>query len=284
MIDEPIFTSAPLPFQGQKRNFVKQFRTALDELIADGRITTIVDLFGGSGLLAHTAKRHLPGCRVIYNDHDNYRQRLENVPRTNVILTELREVLKDYPRGERLTLPLHDKVLEILKRWDSAGHVDYISLSASLLFSQKYALSFDQMSKESFYNRIRKDGYHVAGYLDGLEVVRCDYFELFKQFCCRQDVLFLVDPPYLSTDTTTYNSDSYWRLKDYLDVLLVLAKDNYVYFTSNKSQVIELCDWFAENYGLDTPFSNATVVMHQVKSYACKFTDMMYYKKYEQRE
>lgn len=283
-MDEPIFTCAPLPFQGQKRNFIRQFRTALDELNADGRTTTIVDLFGGSGLLAHTAKRHLPGCRVIYNDHDNYRQRLENVARTNNILAELREVLKDYPRGERITSPLRDKVLEILKRWDNTGYIDYISLSASLLFSQKYALSFDQMSKESFYNRIRKDDYNVAGYLNGLEILKYDYMDLFKQFCGRQDVLFLVDPPYLSTDTTTYSSDSYWRLKDYLDVLHVLSKGSYVYFTSNKSQIIELCDWFAKNYRLDTPFSNAAIVTYHVKSYACKFTDMMFYKKYEQRE
>lgn len=280
-MDEPIFTCAPLPFQGQKRNFVKQFRAALEELNADGGITTIVDLFGGSGLLAHTARRHFPDIRrVIYNDYDDYHVRLENVSRTNRILAELREVLKDYPRGERITSPQRDKVLEVLKRWDGTGFVDYISLSSSLLFSQKYALSYDQMSKEGFYNRIRKDDFHVDGYLDGLEVVKCDYMELFRQFAGRKDVLFLVDPPYLSTDTSTYGSDNYWKLKDYLDVLLVLTKDNYVYFTSDKSQIVELCDWFAVNYGLNTPFSNAAVVTYQVKNYACKFTDMMYYKKY----
>jgi len=279
-MNKPIFTCAPLPFQGQKRNFVKQFRTALEELNADGGLTTIVDLFGGSGLLAHTAKRRFPDCRVIYNDYDDYRRRLENVDTTNGVLADLREELNDYPRGERITSPYREKVQEVLKRWDETGYVDYISLSSSLLFSQKYALSYDQMSKEGFYNRVRKDGYNVDGYLDGLEVVKYDYMELFGQFAGRKDVLFLVDPPYLSTDTSTYSSDNYWKLKDYLDVLLILAKDNYVYFTSNKSQIIELCDWFADNYSLNTPFSNAAVVTYQVKGHACKFTDMMYYKKY----
>ena len=73
-----VYLTAPLPFQGQKRNFVGEFRAALSELNPAGEITTIVDLFGGSGLLSHTAKRHAPECRVIYNDFDGYRERLEN--------------------------------------------------------------------------------------------------------------------------------------------------------------------------------------------------------------
>jgi hypothetical protein len=91
----------------------------------------------------------------------------------------------------------------------------------------------------------------------------------------------LVDPPYLSTDTSTYNSDKYWRLGDYLDVLHVLTDGNYIYFTSNKSQIVELLDWLTVNYGLETPFCGATVKTHEVNSLTCKFTDMMLYKKYD---
>lgn len=46
---------APLPFQGQKRNFVEPFVGKLKELSQSQDIKVVVDLFGGSGLLSHTA-------------------------------------------------------------------------------------------------------------------------------------------------------------------------------------------------------------------------------------
>ncbi|MDR2887360.1 MAG: hypothetical protein LBV26_05075 [Bacteroidales bacterium] len=39
----------------------------------------------------------------------------------------------------------------------------------------------------------------------------------------------------------------YWKLKDYLDVLTILKGVSYVYFTSNKSQIVELCEWMDKN-------------------------------------
>ena len=50
------YTKAPLPFVGQKRNFINPFKQALNHIPADGAGWTIVDAFGGSGLLAHVAK------------------------------------------------------------------------------------------------------------------------------------------------------------------------------------------------------------------------------------
>jgi adenine-specific DNA methylase len=86
-----IYTSAPLPFMGQKRKFLKQFRPALQRY---SPTATYVDLFGGSGLLSHTVKSIYPEAKVIYNDFDNYRQRLENIDKTNQLISDLRVILK----------------------------------------------------------------------------------------------------------------------------------------------------------------------------------------------
>ena len=59
------FAQSPLPFQGQKRKFTREFAIALDKYPSDG---VYVDLFGGSGLLSHTVKTVYPGARVVYND------------------------------------------------------------------------------------------------------------------------------------------------------------------------------------------------------------------------
>ena len=85
-----IFTTAPLPFMGQKRKFLKQFKPALKGYSATA---TYVDLFGGSGLLSHTVKAIYPESRVIYNDFDNYCQRLENIDKTNQLIRDLRVIL-----------------------------------------------------------------------------------------------------------------------------------------------------------------------------------------------
>ena len=50
--------------------FLKHVKTVLtNTLIIMG---TIVDVFGGSGLLSHTAKQLKPKATVIYNDFDGY--------------------------------------------------------------------------------------------------------------------------------------------------------------------------------------------------------------------
>ena len=38
-----------------------------------------------------------------------------------------------------------------------------------------------------------------------------------------------------------------WTMKNYLDILTALSGLNYVYFTSNKSQIVELCQWIDGN-------------------------------------
>ncbi len=84
-----IYKSAPLPFQGQKRRYVGEFCRVLGQ-IRDARI--FVDLFGGSGLLSHIAKRERPDAMVVYNDFDDYRTRLDNIPRTNALISDLRSI------------------------------------------------------------------------------------------------------------------------------------------------------------------------------------------------
>ena len=68
------YIQSPLPFQGQKRNFLKQFKEGLQEF---DKSTIFVDLFGGSGLLSHCIKQQSPNARVVYNDYDNFSERLK---------------------------------------------------------------------------------------------------------------------------------------------------------------------------------------------------------------
>lgn len=271
------YLSAPLPFVGQKRMFAREFIKVLEQYPED---TVFVDLFGGSGLLSHIAKCQKPGATVVYNDFDNYRQRLENIPRTNALLADLRKLAEGIERHKVIKGITRERIFERLEQeLKGHGYIDFITVSSSLMFSMKYKMSIDEMKKEALYNNIRTTDYpQCPDYLDGLTVVSCDYKELFQRYKDTPNVVFLVDPPYLSTEVGTYSM--YWKLSDYLDVLTILNGYPFVYFTSNKSSIVELCDWLGKNPTVGNPFSNCKKVEFNAHmNYNAKYTDMMFYTK-----
>lgn len=273
-MENKIYTQAPLPFMGQKRRFLNDFKLALDQF-KDARI--FVDLFGGSGLLSHVAKRARPNCRIIYNDYDDYHIRLANIDRTNQMLARLRILVEGATPDKRLPDSYRDRILSYFADQELEGFVDYITLSSSLLFSMNYATTLESFAKQTMYNCVRKADYNGSGYLDGLEVVKYDYKELFEQFKSEPGVVFFVDPPYLSTESGVYKN--YWRLSDYLDVLNVIKDTSYFYFTSNKSSILELCEWLELNLSAVNPFRGSTFKGMQVSvNYSSSYSDIMLYK------
>jgi 16S rRNA G966 N2-methylase RsmD len=269
------YTSAPLPFQGQKRRFLKPFKEAMKNF---DNATVFIDLFGGSGLLSHTAKHLRPDALVIYNDFDEYHKRLEAIPQTNMILDKLRELTKHCKEDKKLPEELKQQIVAYLKAQEQKhGYIDYITISSSLLFSMNYSTSLEGFEKSTLYNCVRKSGYNANGYLDGLYVVKEDYQTLFKKYHNNVGVVFIVDPPYLSTDVGTYKN--YWRLSQYLDVLNVLKNNSYFYFTSDKSSIIELCEWLEKNLKAINPFHGST--KHEMKvhvNHNAGYNDIMLYK------
>lgn len=268
------YTSAPLPFVGQKRNFIRQYKKVLATL---PKGTIIVDLFGGSGLLSHVAKRERPDCRVIYNDFDYYERRLNGVQATNELLSKIRPLLSSVPRQKPVPKPIASQILSLIEEEEHrGGYVDFITLSSSLLFSMKYATTLDAMRKETLWNNVRKTDYTVDGYLDGIDITHLDYRTLFESYKDVPNVLFLVDPPYLSTDCSTYTMR--WTMADYLDVLSILAGHRFIYFTSNKSNILELCEWLGRNPSLGNPFEFCTKIEFDTHmNYSAGYTDIMLY-------
>lgn len=123
-----VYNTSPLPFMGQKRNFVKLFREALQEFPT---ATTFVDLFGGSGLLSHVVKRQRPDAHVVYNDYDDFHHRIENVERTNAIIAKIRTPLDGVPRLKKVPGRQRQTIIDLLKECEQTGFVDYITISSS---------------------------------------------------------------------------------------------------------------------------------------------------------
>ena len=275
MKKQKLYLSAPLPFVGQKRMFAKEFIKVLEQFPENA---VFVDLFGGSGLLSHIAKNQKPNAKVVYNDFDNYRYRLDAILNTNALLADLRQYAEGIARHKAIEGEARERIFERLEQEQRTnGYIDFITISSSLLFSMKYVSSIEEMRKETLYNNIRKSNYQPCpDYLQGIEVVSCDYKELFEQYKNTPNVVFLVDPPYLSTEVGTYNM--YWRMPDYLDVLTVLKEHAFVYFTSNKSSIVELCEWLGNNQTIGNPFARCRKVeFNATMNYNATYTDMMFY-------
>ncbi len=156
------YNQSPLPFQGQKRHFVKYFKNELKRYYNDSYI--FIDLFGGSGLLSHTAKSVFNNAKVVFNDFDNFKQRLNNIENTNKILKKLRYILKDYQRSVKITGKYRSTVLALLEYQNKKGYVDYITLSSSLKFGMSYAKCLKDFETDTLYNRVRTTNYCAEGY------------------------------------------------------------------------------------------------------------------------
>lgn len=269
------YTQAPLPFIGQKRRWNQEFKRILKTEFTD--CNTFVDLFGGSGLLSHFTKSVRPDAVVVYNDYDNFQRRLEAIPSTNALLAELRAIMSDFPDNKRIVEPYRSRVLNAIAAHEKRGFVDYITLSASILFSANYVTSYEELAKMTMYNIIKSSDYVADHYLDGLTVTHEDYRKVFHEWEGKPGVCFLIDPPYLSTQSCTYAN--YWRLRDYLDVLHTLNGTNYFYFTSEKSSIIELCDWLDKEFRKGNPFEGATrIELNTRLNYNSGYKDIMLYK------
>lgn len=269
------YSQSPLPFQGQKRKFVKHFKEALK---AFPDKATYVDLFGGSGLLSHTIKQEKPLARVIWNDYDNFARRLECIPITNEILAQLRPIVAGKSKRERID-DLKPAILEVIQQYP-IDRVDFISLSASLLFSGKYATSLQSLEKDNLYNCATKTNYSCEGYLHGVERRNTDYKELIQEFDKVENVVFILDPPYLSTDVSSYTGGNYWKLKDYLQIVKCLnTMPMYVYFSSNKGQLLDLFDFLCNEYNFPSPFQGTErIVVNTSVNYSSPYEDIMIYK------
>lgn len=271
------FIQAPLPFQGQKRMFLGAFKQALGYF---SPTATYVDLFGGSGLLSYTTKQHYPQAKVIYNDYDNYVQRLRNIDKTNALLADIRQIViksPTYRKSEKLEEKYKKQVLKRIEQ--ERGFVDYITLSANLVFSSKFCKNFEELKNQNIYTyntKITNYNFNIQEYLHGLEVVREDYHDLYKEFFAASNAVFIIDPPYFKTNTTTYNDGL--LITDTLNILKYLQQLKYIFFTSSKSHVVEIGRWLQKNTAF-CPFKGAFMLkktMHP--NHKSKYLDIMIFK------
>ena len=247
MANKKTFKQAPLPFIGQKRMFLKHVEIVLNKHIdGEGEGWTIVDVFGGSGLLSHTAKRLKPKATVIYNDFDSYAERLKHIDDIN----RLRQIIFNYlhgiiPKNGRLSKEIKAEIINKIN--DFKGYKDLNCLASWLLFSGQQVGSVEALFAKDFWHCVRQSDYPTAeGYLDGIEVISESFHKLIPRYQNQDKVLLLLDPPYLCTRQESYKQATYFDLIDFLR-LINLTKPPYIFFSSTKSEFIRYLNYMQES-------------------------------------
>lgn len=275
-----IFKQAPLPFVGQKRMFLTYVTQIINEHIPDdGQGWTIIDVFGGSGLLSHTAKYLKPKARVIYNDYDGYAERLNHISDTNKLRQQIYAIIgTDTPKNKRLDSDKKTQIVQTIQRFD--GYIDLNCVASWLLFSGQQISSLDDLFSKGFWNSIRQTDYPTAdGYLDSLEITHESFHTLLPRFQQQDKVLLLLDPPYLCTKQESYKQATYFNLIDFLR-LIHLTKPPYIFFSSTKSEFIRFVDFMvSEKGGNRQAFDGAKRIVVKAKlNYQAEYEDNLVYK------
>ncbi|WP_423972352.1 hypothetical protein [Glaesserella parasuis] len=258
--------------------FLQHFGKLLENIPNDGEGWTIVDVFGGSGLLSHTAKQLKPQARVIYNDFDHYAERLRYIPDINQLRQQLAVALADCPKGKRLDKTKKLQLIGIIEAFK--GYKDPHILCSWLLFSGQQVKNLEELYAQDFWHCLRQSDYPSAdGYLEGVEIVCESFHQLVPCFSGKEKVLLVLDPPYLCTKQESYKQATYFDLIDFLR-LINLTKPPYIFFSSTKSEFIRFIEYMQEDK-VDNwqAFDGAKrIVINTSTSYSGKYEDNLVYK------
>ena len=237
------FFKPPLPFIGNKKNFLKDLIPLLENSEEFKKIDTVVDLFWGSWLLSYTIKNNFPDKKVIFNDFDNYSQRLINIKDTEKLRSKIYEITKKYELKHKISDEDRIAIDKLIQEHKDAGlffdDYSFLSWFSFLWFTKNKTAKY-------YYNKIPRElDTNILSYLDGLNIVSLDYKELFKLDFDLEKTLFIFDPPYLQTITDTYMHNT-WRVGDYLNIIKFLHGKKFIFFSSEKSNTIEFIDFLKE--------------------------------------
>ena len=154
----------------------------------DGQIdseTIFIDCFGGSGLISHNIKQWYPSNRVIWNDYDNYQERLNHIDTTEQIRQEIAKILQAREPQTLKNAKLHpttkEAILTLLQE-QSDAFIDYTTISSYLLFSGNYATTLQELAKQTFFYRTIPQQLQSKGYLAGVERVQANVIELLDSY------------------------------------------------------------------------------------------------------
>lgn len=230
-----------VPFIGSKW----KYRNKLNDLFKNNDKIDLndkyifVDVFGGSGALTIIFKTIFKNDNNIYifNDYDEIITDKddkfiidENIKKANEIMKEIKKYVNVQTNK---TFEDNDQIIikDILKK-----HITDLNnimirrlISSNIMFNSRM-LDIENIDKMSFYNRLNKTEFKNYEYnFKDVQIIHKDFKELLnkkyidelinKYNIKKENIILLLDPPYLNFDMKTSYKMNFWTLKDYLKII-----------------------------------------------------------------
>lgn len=218
---------------------LKHIKQVLETMRADGEIdgeSIFIDVFGGSGLVAHNIKQWYPRNQVLWNDYDNYQKRLDHIAQTESLRAWIYEKACVVEYKNALPKHIKQEILAHIHALETQGeYIDYTTLSTYLIFAGNYARDFIELSKAPFYKQISATRLNAQGYLHGVERVSLDFIDLLDSYKHIKNKCLILDPPYLQTQVGNYRA--HFSLGQFFS-LIERVQRPYLFFGSDRSDII----------------------------------------------
>lgn len=243
-----------MPYRGSKWKFRHKINDGLKDIKFDDNLK-IYDLFGGSGALSLIFKCICPKAQITLNDYDEIIEKDgknkvdDSLKLANIVLNELKNILKpeDFEKEKIIN---EQKIHKILDKYKEQLDKDIIAtqiVASNINFNGRY-----ELKSSSYWNRFKKTDYDMYYFnFEGIKIIHKDYQEILNDKEIEEDKspkLFLLDPPYLYTETTGYNM-TYWKLSKYLYMLIYIFKHpqyKFILFEGKKSCLDDIFGFFEE--------------------------------------
>ena len=230
-----------VPFIGSKW----KYRNKLNDLFKNNDKIDLndkyifVDVFGGSGALTIIFKTIFKNNDNIYifNDYDEIITNKDNkfiidehIKKANEIMNEIKKYINV---RESKTFEKNDQIIikDILKKHTTDLNVKMIRrlISSNIMFNSRM-LDIENIDKMSFYNRLNKTEFKNYEYnFKDVQIIHKDFKELLnkkyidelinKYNIKKENIILLLDPPYLNFDMKASYKMNFWTLKDYLKII-----------------------------------------------------------------
>ena len=248
-----------IPFIGSKW----KYRNKLYEILKNNNFDfnkeyLIYDIFGGSGALSLIFKCMCPNSKIVFNGYDEIitdkqgNNKIDiSINKSNRIINEIKnniDLNKQKPKNKIIE---SSKVQEVLNKYSDDIKNDRMIkkfIQSQICFNGRPIKD----NQNEYWNKFRKSDIPLYfKNFENIEIIHKDFEEVFKditQFNNQNNVIILLDPPYLNTDCKDCYKLEYWKFNKYLKILTEISFHNnykYLFFEGNESCLTDILEFIS---------------------------------------
>lgn len=253
-----------IPFIGSKwkyRNVIFNIiNDKYNDLLNDKFL--IIDLFGGSGALTIIFKQLFKNSIFILNDYDeiltdkNGFNKIDNTIKLyNDIINEIKNKIELKEQKTKFDNETKNKIYNILTNYknDIENNIQLKRMLSSGLTFNGRMLNLEK--RHDLFNRIPltdKSNYYYN--FDNINIIHDDFENVINQIpelktkydIKNDNIILLLDPPYLNVDMKSSYKLNYWTFQKYLNIIKLFYNNyNLIMFEDSKNllnDIINFCD------------------------------------------